>query len=255
MNTEAFWVAVRWGPCADVASVRAGRAAGCAAPRAGGPQDLHSSSLFFPSGRLWRDHVCFFFPFLSVLLNSISKSPPIGKWFWRMCFKRTGFNAISAQNSVCVETPPQATPLSLLPSLLPFPFHLGSFSFAAHGLRLEVSAAGVGSVKSSVTHLVVTIYCIFYLFSVTDLLIYRMVQMFWHNYFGLHYLFMMLFFFFCHCLLYIWNDKWCTCWNQHLQEVCYPRAERFRLSRTYSQTPGLGDFLKSVTNHDANPHN
>lgn len=82
------------------------------------------------------------------------------------------------------------------PSLLPFPFHLGSFSFAAHGLRLEVSAAGVGSVKSSVTHLVVTIYCIFYLFSVTDLLIYRMVQMFWHNYFGLHYLFMMLFFFF-----------------------------------------------------------
>lgn len=97
---------------------------------------------------------------------------------------------------MCVETPPQATPLSLLPSLLPFPFHLGSFSFAAHGLRLEVSAAGVGSVKSSVTHLVVTIYCIFYLFSVTDLLIYRMVQMFWHNYFGLHYLFMMLFFFF-----------------------------------------------------------
>lgn len=97
------------------------------------------------------------------------------------------------------------------PSLLSFPFHLGSFSFAAHGLRLEVSAAGVGSVKSPVTHLVVTIYCIFYLFSVTVLLIYRMVQMFWHNYFGLHYLFMMLFFFFCHCLLYIWNDKWCTC--------------------------------------------
>lgn len=53
---------------------------------------------------------------------------------------------------------------------------------------------GVGVCYSSVSHLVVTIYCIFYFFfSVAVLLIYQMVQMFWHNYFSLHYLFMMLF--------------------------------------------------------------
>lgn len=36
----------------------------------------------------------------------------------------------------------------------------------------------LGACWSSVSHLVVTIYCIFYLFSVTVLLIYQMVQMF-----------------------------------------------------------------------------
>lgn len=36
-------------------------------------------------------------------------------------------------------------------------------------------------------------FLLFFFFSVAVLLIYQMVQMFWHNYFSLHYLFMMLF--------------------------------------------------------------
>lgn len=128
------------------------------------------------------------------------------KWFQHLHFKWTGFNAASP--------PLQLWVLRLLHrQLFWFLLPLTPLILLSLGVVLTCSSwsenwikpqwcssewrtggEGVGVCYSSVSHLVVTIYCIFYFFfSVAVLLIYRMVQMFWHNYFSLHYLFMMLF--------------------------------------------------------------
>lgn len=171
------------------------------------PWDFQSLSFLLSSGGLWRDDFGFF-PF-HLLLNSIS-SPP------------NDFICISNGWVLILPAPCSSSGASSLlqywdsstRQLFGFLLPLTLLIFLSLGVVLTCSLwsenwikpqwcsgewragwEGVGVCYSSVSHLVVTIYCIFYFFffSVAVLLIYQMVQMFWHNYFSLHYLFMMLF--------------------------------------------------------------
>lgn len=164
------------------------------------PWDFQSPSFLLSSGGLWRDDFGFF-PF-RLLLNSIS-SPPND---FSICISNGwGLTLPAPCFSSGYWLPPQAT-LWISPS--PRSFN-SSFTWGCSYLQLmvwELNKATVvqwwvkGRLGESWSVLLIsfTLGChnlLYFLlfFSVAVLLIYQMVQMFWHNYFSLHYLFMMLF--------------------------------------------------------------